>query len=72
MYAKYILIGIFGMFSIQILGNLAVVLSVIPSTGIPLPIMSYGGSTSVVTLAALGVVYNIIKALYIHYAYYYY
>ena len=65
MYAKYILIGIFGMFSIQILGNLAVVLSVIPSTGIPLPIMSYGGSTSVVTLAALGVVYNIIKALYI-------
>ena len=65
MYARYILVGIFGMFSIQILGNLAVVLSVIPSTGIPLPIMSYGGSTSVVTLAALGVVYNIIKALYI-------
>ena len=30
MYARYILVGIFGMFSIQILGNLAVVLGLIP------------------------------------------
>ena len=65
MYARYILVGIFGMFSIQILGNLAVVLGLIPSTGIPLPIMSYGGSTTVVSLGAMGIVYNIIKALYI-------
>lgn len=65
MYAKYILIGIFGMFCTQILGNLAVVLAIVPSTGIPLPIMSYGGSTTVVVLATLGIVYNIIKALYI-------
>ena len=65
MYAKYILTGILAMLSIQILGNLAVVLGIIPSTGIPLPIMSYGGSTTVVTFAAMGIVYNIIKALYI-------
>ena len=52
------------MFSLQIIGNLSVVLGLVPSTGIPLPILSYGGSTTIVTMAALGIVYNIIRALY--------
>ncbi len=64
-YAKYILTGIFMMFASQILGNIAVVLNIMPSTGIPLPLLSYGGSTTIVTMAALGIVYNIIKSLYI-------
>jgi stage V sporulation protein E len=64
MYAKYILIGILSMFSLQIIGNLAVVMGLVPSTGIPLPILSYGGSTTIVTMAALGIVYNIIRAFY--------
>ena len=64
MYAKYLLIGILSMFSLQIIGNLSVVLGLVPSTGIPLPILSYGGSTTIVTMAALGIVYNIIRALY--------
>ena len=63
-YAKYILTGIFVMFSSQILGNIAVVSNIVPSTGIPLPLLSYGGSTTIVTMAALGIVYNIIKSLY--------
>ena len=64
-YAKYILIGIFMLFPLQILGNIAVVSNTLPSTGIPLPLLSYGGSTTIVTMAALGIVYNIIKSLYI-------
>ena len=64
-YAKYILTGIFVMFSSQILGNIAVVSNIVPSTGIPLPLLSYGGSTTIVTMATLGIVYNIIKSLYI-------
>jgi len=64
-YAKYILTGIFVMFSSQILGNIAVVSNIVPSTGIPLPLLSYGGSTTIVTMVALGIVYNIIKSLYI-------
>ena len=47
------------------MGNIAVVLNIVPSTGIPLPLLSYGGSTTIVTMAALGIVYNIIKSLYI-------
>ena len=53
------------LFSLQILGNIAVVSNTLPSTGIPLPLLSYGGSTTIVTMAALGIVYNIIKSLYI-------
>ena len=64
MYAKYILIGILSMFSLQIIGNLAVVMGLVPSTGIPLPILSYGGSTTIVTMAALRIVYKIIRAFY--------
>ena len=64
-YAKYILTGILMMFSLQIIGNIAVVSNLIPATGIPLPLMSYGGSTMIVVTASLGIVYNIIKSLYI-------
>ena len=63
-YAKYLLIGIFIMFATQVIGNVAVVSNVIPSTGIPLPMMSYGGSTTIVIMMTLGIVYNIIRALY--------
>ena len=64
-YAKYILTGILMIFSLQIIGNIAVVSNLIPATGIPLPLMSYGGSTMIVVTASLGIVYNIIKSLYI-------
>lgn len=64
MFAKYLLIGIFVMFATQILGNIAVVSDVVPSTGIPLPLMSYGGSSVFVSMFALGIVYNVIRALY--------
>lgn len=62
-YAKYLLVGIFSMFSMQIIGNFLVVLGVLPSTGIPLPIMSYGGSSAIVTFASLGIVNNVIRKL---------
>lgn len=63
-YAKYLLVGIVTMFSVQIIGNIAVVTGLLPSTGIPLPLMSYGGSTTLVTMISLGIVFNIIKSIY--------
>ena len=60
-FGKFVLIGIFAMISTQVIGNIAVVTGVIPSTGIPLPIISYGGSSIIVIMMALGIVYNIIK-----------
>jgi len=39
--------------------NIAVVTALVPTTGIPLPMVSYGGSALVVTAFALGVVLNV-------------
>ena len=64
LYAKYLLSGIFIMLATQIIGNIAVASHLIPSTGIPLPIMSYGGSAMIVVMLSLGIVYNILRALY--------
>lgn len=44
---------------VQALFNVSVVISILPAKGIPLPFISYGGSSIVVTLAALGILLNI-------------
>jgi cell division protein FtsW len=43
----------------QALFNMSVVLSLLPSKGIPLPFISYGGSSMLLTLAGVGVLLNI-------------
>jgi cell division protein FtsW len=43
----------------QALFNISVVLSMVPTKGIPLPFVSYGGSSLVPTLLAVGVLLNI-------------
>lgn len=43
----------------QALFNISVVLSLLPTKGIPLPFVSYGGSSLVPTLAAMGILLNI-------------
>jgi hypothetical protein len=43
----------------QALFNISVVLAIVPTKGIPLPFISYGGSSLVPTLAAVGILLNI-------------
>ena len=54
-------IGITSIIGIQTIINIAVVTSSMPVTGIPLPFISYGSSSLVVTLAATGILLNISK-----------
>jgi cell division protein FtsW len=51
--------GITAWFGIQALVNLGAVTGVLPITGVPLPFMSYGGSSLVVSLVAVGVLFAI-------------
>ncbi|MBO4847684.1 MAG: putative lipid II flippase FtsW [Clostridia bacterium] len=51
--------GIVGVFAIQIIVNIGVVTSAIPSTGQTLPLVSYGGTSLMVFMAAMGILLNI-------------
>ena len=52
-------IGIITGIIVQALFNISVVTSILPAKGIPLPFISYGGSSIVVTLFAVGILLNI-------------
>lgn len=58
---KVIAIGVFTQIALQLLINVMVVTSVIPTTGVTLPFFSAGGTSVVFLLAELGVVLNVDK-----------
>lgn len=58
-FARYLATGIAAMVGVQALFNISVVLGMAPTKGIPLPFISYGGSSLFVTLASVGVLLNI-------------
>ncbi|HQU92860.1 MAG TPA: FtsW/RodA/SpoVE family cell cycle protein, partial [Pyrinomonadaceae bacterium] len=52
-------IGLITGIIVQALFNISVVISLLPAKGIPLPFISYGGSSVLVTMAAVGILLNI-------------
>jgi cell division protein FtsW len=58
-FGKLLAAGITALVAGQAALNLAAVLGIAPLTGIPLPFVSYGGSSLVVLLTAVGVLHNI-------------
>ncbi|HUA14541.1 MAG TPA: putative lipid II flippase FtsW [Verrucomicrobiae bacterium] len=61
LFARYLAVGITCMVGLQAFINISVVLGMMPTKGIPLPLVSYGGSSLFVTLACIGVLLNITK-----------
>lgn len=53
-YGTLIAIGIMAMFTFHILENVGMNMSIMPITGIPLPFISYGGSSMIANLFAVG------------------
>jgi cell division protein FtsW (lipid II flippase) len=47
------------MILLQLFMNIGMVIGLLPVVGITLPLMSYGGSSILITLFSLGLVYNI-------------
>ncbi len=58
-FGKFIAIGIVAWIAFQAFINIAAMLSLLPLTGIPLPFVSYGGSSMRVSLFAIGILINI-------------
>ena len=54
-----IIMGIVAVLTFQIAVNVGMVIGFMPVTGIPLPLMSYGGSSVLFTFLALGVAMNV-------------
>ena len=58
-FGTYIAAGIASMFAIQMFVNVGMVIGIMPITGIPLPFLSYGGTSILVSFAAIGLLENI-------------
>ncbi len=59
LYSCYLALGISSMMGIQVLINMAVVMGLVPTKGLTLPLLSYGGSSLVMTLFGIGVLLSI-------------
>ena len=61
-YGAYIAFGISMLFGAQALVNLAVAMAMLPTKGLTLPFVSYGGSSLLVRAAAMGLLLNISRS----------
>lgn len=60
-FGSYLAVGISFSIGLYAMANMAIAVGVLPTTGLPLPLISYGGTSLIVTLSALGIVLNISK-----------
>ncbi len=63
LFGSLIVCGVFVQIALQVLINVAVVTNSIPATGIPLPFVSYGGSSLIFTLLEVGMVLSVAKRI---------
>lgn len=60
-FGKILAIGIVSWIVMQALINIGGMVNIMPMTGVPLPMVSYGGSAMLVALASVGILVNISK-----------
>ncbi|HVE80840.1 MAG TPA: putative lipid II flippase FtsW [Candidatus Dormibacteraeota bacterium] len=61
LFGRLVATGITTVFMFQAFINIAAMIALVPLTGIPLPFISYGGSSLVIMLAGAGILQNISK-----------
>lgn len=59
LFARYLACGITGMIVLQAIMNVAVVVGFVPTKGLPLPFISLGGSSLIMTLTSVGILLSI-------------
>ncbi len=63
LFSSLLAAGITGLIGFQAILNLGVVTGLLPTKGIPLPLISYGGSSMVFTLTSIGILFNISRGM---------
>jgi len=58
-FGRLLATGIFVMFSLEITVNICMTLGLMPITGLTLPLVSYGGSSLLVSMTAIGLLHNV-------------
>jgi rod shape determining protein RodA len=58
-YNTYICVGVISMITFHVFQNIGMTIQVLPITGIPLPFISYGGSSLMGNMLAMGLIYSI-------------
>ena len=59
LFGKYLAFGITFQLAFQTILNLAVVVGLVPITGVTLPFLSYGGSSLILSLVSIGIILNV-------------
>ena len=62
----FIVMGIVGMFFFHLIVNVGMVIGFMPITGIPLPFLSYGGSSVLTAFIAIGLVISVRRCRYVN------
>lgn len=60
-FGKLLALAIATLLAVEIITNLSALVALIPLTGVPLPFVSYGGSSLIVSLTSVGILLNISK-----------
>jgi len=58
-FARLVAVGIVSMFTVEVIVNISMTLGLMPITGLTLPLVSYGGSSLLVSMLAIGLLNNV-------------
>ncbi len=63
LYGSLLVVGVLAHVAVQVLINVAVVTNTMPNTGVPLPFISYGGTSLVFLLVEMGIVLSVARQI---------
>jgi len=58
-FGRLVAVGIVAIFTVEVIVNVSMTLGLMPITGLTLPLVSYGGSSLLVSMASVGLLNNV-------------